>query len=135
MSTPCQFQPKIQFQFPFSKLDLTPIPIPNSLGSGVPQGPILGPLMFSFYINGLPDCAMSASFGYAEDFKIVCNDRLISNIDAKRIWNRCVTNSMAVNVSKIKILSVKGNAKNEVIVTVLEKTAEMKDLGLLIIAH
>ena len=39
---------------------------------------------------------------------------------------------MAVNVSKTKILSVKGNAKVEVNGTVLEETAEMKDLGLII---
>ena len=30
ISIPCQFQPKIQFQFPFPKLEMTPIPIPNS---------------------------------------------------------------------------------------------------------
>ena len=97
--------------------------------SGVPQGSILGPLMFILYINDLPDCAMSASFGYADDYKIVCNDPLILNIDAKRIWNWCVKNSMAVNKSKTKILSVKGNAKVEVNGTVLEETAEMKDLS------
>ena len=88
--------------------------------------------MFILYINDLPDCAMSASFGYADAYKIVCNDPLILNIDAKRVWNWCVKNSMAVNVSKTKILSVKGNANVEVNGTVLEETAEMKDLGLII---
>ena len=50
---------------------------PLPVHSGVPQGSILGPLMFILYINYLPDCAMSASFGYADDCKIVCNDPLI----------------------------------------------------------
>ena len=86
--------------------------------------------MFILYINDLPDCAMSASFGYLDNFKIVCNDPLVLNIDAKRIWNWCVKSSMAVNVSKTKILSVKGNAKVEVNGTVFEELAEMKDLGL-----
>ena len=58
---------------------------PLPLHSGVPQGSILGPLMFILYINDLPDCAMSASFDYTDDYKIVCNDPLILNIDAKRI--------------------------------------------------
>ena len=72
---------------------------------------------------------MSASFGYADDYKIVCTNPLISNIDAKRVWNWCVKDSMALNVSKTKILRVKGNTKVEVNGTVLEETAEMKDLG------
>ena len=75
---------------------------------------------------------MSASFGYADDYKIVCNDPLILNNDAKRIWNWCVKNSMAVNMSKTKILKLKGKVKVEVNETVLEETAEMKDLGLII---
>ena len=50
---------------------------PLPVHSGVPQGSILGPLMFILYKNDLPDCAMSASFGYADDYKIVCNDPLI----------------------------------------------------------
>ena len=39
---------------------------------------------------------------------------------------------MAVNLSKTKILSVKGNAKVEVNGTVLEETAEKKDICLII---
>ena len=88
--------------------------------------------MFILYINDIPDCAMSANFRYAVDYKIVCNDPLNLNIDAKRIWNWRVKNSMPVNVSKAKILSVKGNAKVEVNGIVLEEKAEMKDLGLII---
>ena len=88
--------------------------------------------MFVLYLNDLPDCAISASFGYAGDYKIVCNNRLILNINAKRIWNWCVKISMAVNLSKTKNLSVKGIPKVEVNGTFLEDTAEMKDLGLII---
>ena len=105
---------------------------PLTVHSGVPQGSIREPLMFILYMNDLPDCAMSASFGYADDYKIVYNEPLNLNIDAKRIWNWCVRNSMAVNVSKTKNISLKGNAKVEVNGTVLEETAELKDLGLII---
>ena len=98
----------------------------------MPQGPILGPLMFTLYLNDLPVCALSTSFGYADDYKVVCNDPLILNIDAKRNWNWCVTNSITVNVSKTEIRSVKGIAKVEVNGTVIEETAERKNLGLII---
>ena len=57
---------------------------------------------------------------------------MILNIDAKRIRHWCVKTSLAVNVSKTKTLCVKGNAKVEVNGTVLEETAEMKNLGLMI---
>ena len=39
--------------------------------SGVPQGSILGPLLFLVFMNDLPSCVMSATFGYADDYKIV----------------------------------------------------------------
>ena len=88
--------------------------------------------MFILYINDLPDCALSASFGYADNYKVVCNNPLTLNIDAKRNWNWCVTKSMTVNVSKTQTLSVKGNAKVEVNRNVIEETAERKNLGLII---
>ena len=64
--------------------------------------------------------------------KIVCKDPLILNIEAKRHWNWCVKNFMAVNVSKTKNIVVKGKAKVEVNGTVLDERAEMKDFGLII---
>ena len=67
---------------------------------------------------------MSASFGYADDYKIVCNDPLILNIDAKRFWKLYVKKFMAVNVSNTEILGGERNAKGEINGTVLEETAE-----------
>ena len=88
--------------------------------------------MFILYLKDLPDCARSASFGYADDYKIVCNDPLILNIDGKRIWNWYVKKSMAVNESNTEIFSVKKNAKVKVNGTVLEETSELKYIGLVI---
>ena len=100
--------------------------------SGVPQGSILGPLFCLDFINDLPSCVMSATFDYADDYKIVGDNPLTLNIDVRRLWRWCEENCMSMNLTKSKVLCIKGSATIALPNYSFETTEVMKDLGILI---
>ena len=79
--------------------------------SGVPQGSIKGPLFFLVFINDLPSCVMSKVFGYADDFKIVGTNPVTLNIDIRKLWRWCDDDLMSMNLTKSKLLCIKGSAQ------------------------
>ena len=73
--------------------------------SGVPQGSILGPLLFIIYINDLSICPrFSSLFLYADDSKLIhtlssFNDHLLqSDIESLVLW--CNTWNLSLNPNK-----------------------------------
>ena len=42
------------------------------LTSGVPQGSVLGPLLFTMFVNDIPSIVSSPTFMFADDTKIFC---------------------------------------------------------------
>ena len=100
--------------------------------SGVPQGSILGPLFFLVFINDLPSCVMSKSFGYADDYKIVGDNPLTLNIDVRKLWRWCDENFMSMDLGKSKVLCIKGTAPIALPNHEFETTECIKDLGVLV---
>lgn len=78
--------------------------------SGVPQGSHLGPLLFSLFINDLPQVVrFSNILMYADDVKIFFSHnqpfdqlRLQMDLDSFYVW--CNVNLMELNIKKCKLM-------------------------------
>ena len=113
--------------------------------SGIPQGSVLGPLLFIIYINDLvDDCENGANiYLFADDAKIY---KHVFNLEDKEVLQQCVNKFIEwtdlwlvkVNVNKCKVMTFYNHrsnvdAKNDAIYLMrqsqLEGVDSIKDLG------
>ena len=116
--------------------------------SGVPQGSVLGPILFLIFINDLPKCTTCPVCLFADDSKIYCRvprakngkpelegaqETLQKDLDELQNWAEKWKMSFNVNKCKIMYLGY-DNAKHEYSLngTTLAETEEEKDLGILV---
>ena len=110
----------------------------SSVLSGVPQGSVLGPLLFILYVNDLPNCLTTCSCKiFADDTKIAskvnsCDQADLLQEDLNRLYEWTRTWKMQFNGKKCHVLHIgKTNPKylyhiNGCLVTPVHKE---KDLG------
>ena len=115
----------------------------RSIPSGVPQGSLLGPLLFVIFINDLLDVASPTSLValYADDCKTSkviqhpCDHESLQD-DLNNLVLGSRLNHMSFNTKKCKLMRIKKKSlpyycSSTIGGTTLEVTAEFSDLGLL----
>lgn len=86
-----------------------------SVPSGVPQGSLIGPLLFIFYINDIDMCLLSSKLlCFADDMKIfktiTCRQDMIAlQADLSRLEDYCRVNRLDLNPSKCTAITFTRN--------------------------
>ena len=117
----------------------------NPVISGVPQGSILGPVLFTLYVNDIPDGLETLISMYADDTKLYATltsenstDQLLSDLRKLETWARLM--QMKFHPGKCKVMHLgKNNPKKSYEMKThdgkyhtLEETEVEKDLGVLV---
>lgn len=111
--------------------------------SGVPQGSILGPLLFILYINDIGKCFKNTKFlVYADDLKAYRSIQSVEDCrlfqqDLDRLTDYCLNNKLHLSLSKCNCINF---TKNKIVInfkyslhdTALSNVSTVKDLGVLI---
>ncbi|CAH8547563.1 unnamed protein product, partial [Dicrocoelium dendriticum] len=109
------------------------------VSSGVPQGSVLGPLLFLVYINDLPANILSPMQIFADDAKIwrairSASDRVYLQEDLTRINEWAEKNQLPLNPAKCHLLTVHNSFVNTYLLGqhVMQHVTSERDLGIIV---
>ena len=112
----------------------------GEVGSGVPQGSVLGPALFNFFISDLDDGVKCSLFKFADDTKIwgevstlVGREKLQQDLDRLQEW--ADINKMRFNTDKCRVLHLGSRNQQHTYRlrnSLLESTEAERDLGVII---
>ena len=121
--------------------------------SGVPQGSVLGPILFLVYVMDFDQClAKAGAFTFADDTKIFmaiksCSDQVDLKRDLNQVFQWAVVNNMSLHQNKFELMSYRlafAELLRELPFsgewftydtpggTVLEPSSTVKDLGIIL---
>lgn len=115
----------------------------STIPSGVPQGSILGPLLFTLFINDIHTCFSHSHYLlFADDMKVyrkvdTIHDCLLLQQDLDRLYDYCTINKLDLNISKCNCISF-SRAKHPLQFNYtinqqpLQRTDHTRDLGVIL---